>query len=293
MILLDYSAVAIANMMIAIKKDKEELTEYFALHMIMNSIRKNYKKYKREYGVMIICCDGPYNWRKETFPLYKHKRKKDKKDSSIDWDFIYKNLEYVKAKIKEDFPIIVIEHSCCEADDVIGTLARYASSNEIPTIIVSNDKDFLQCHSEYVCQYRPINDIIIREPNPSRNLKELVIRGDYDDGVPNIKSPDDIFTIEGKRQSPIYKKDLTKWLDDTEFSFLKEDDLMKKRFNRNFTLIGLINTPEQYQQEIICDYVNQYATLLPNKQKMIQFFMDHRLRYMHERIDDFIYRKNA
>jgi hypothetical protein len=290
MILLDYSAVAIANIMIAIKKDKEELTEFFALHMIMNSIRRYYKKFKREYGVMVICCDGSANWRKEVFPLYKHKRRKDKKDSSVDWDFIYEKIDYVKEELKRDFPIIVIEHPKCEADDVIGTLARFSTENEIQSIIISNDKDFIQCHSDYVCQYRPISEATIREPNPVRSLKELVIRGDADDGVPNIKSPDDIFTIEGKRQSPIYKKDLDKWLDDDELTFLKEDKVLEERFRRNFNLIGLINTPEQYQHDIIAEYVKQYTNLKPNKPKMVQFCMEHRLRYIHERIDDFIYR---
>ena len=60
MILLDYSQIALANIIVQ-KIDDEELIR----HMILNSIRMYNKKYRDEYGQMVICCDGFNTWRKE------------------------------------------------------------------------------------------------------------------------------------------------------------------------------------------------------------------------------------
>jgi len=287
MILLDYSAVAIANIAVALHKDKEELTEFFVLHMILNSIRKSYKKNKGVFGDMVICCDSSTNWRKTVFDAYKYKRRKDKKSSDIDWDFIYHHLEYTKEALRDGFPFKLIEVPDCEADDVIGTLARYSTENQIDTVIISNDKDFVQCHSDYVSQWRPISESYMRHENPELQLKELIIRGDRDDGVPNIKSPDDIFKQEGKRQKPIYKKEVDIWLRDDDNTFLNENAELKDNFARNKLLIDLEQTPMFLQQRILESY-NAQANTKPNMGKMTQFFMKHHLRYLHEHINDFM-----
>jgi len=286
MILLDYSAVAIANMMVAINRDSEQLTEHFALHMILNSIRKSYKQHKNDFGTMVICCDSDFNWRKKHFPFYKYKRRKDKKESNIDWDLIYKCLDFVKNEIRNGFPYLVIEEHGCEADDIIGVLGRFATDMKKPTVIVSNDKDFIQLHSEYVCQWRPIEQAFVRNLDPKRFLKELIIRGDSEDGIPNIKSQDDIFTIEGKRQSPIYKKDLDIWLDDDDNTFLNENETWKRNYERNKLLIDLTITPAKLVTPIIVAF--ETGRQRANKPKMTKFFMKHRLRYLHEKINDFI-----
>jgi hypothetical protein len=286
MILLDYSAVAIANIMISIKRDKEKLTKEFALHTILNSIRKSYKQHKTKYGTMVICCDSKRNWRKDVYEFYKYKRRKDKKNSDIDWDLIYECLDFTKKEINEGFPYLVIEEDNCEADDIIGVLAKYATKNKKPTVIVSNDKDFIQLHSNYVCQWRPIEQAFVRHPRPEEFLKELIIRGDSEDGIPNIKSPDDIFTLEGKRQKPIYKKDLDNWLHDEGNMFLYENEEWLENYNRNKRLIDLSYTPDKCCHSIIEKF--ETGRQRANKPKMIKFFMKHRLRYLHEKIQDFI-----
>ena len=285
MILLDYSAVAIANMMVAIKKDGEELNEKFALHMILNSIRKANKQFSKEFGKMVICCDAPSNWRKEKFPLYKWKRKKDKEKSDINWDLVYKCLDYVKEQLSKDFPYLVIEEDGAEADDIIGALAYVSRVSKIPTVIVSNDKDFIQCHSKYVCQFRPCEQAFVRNPDPKRALKELILRGDSEDGIPNIKSQDDIFTIEGKKQKSMFKKELDIWLQDGNTDFCENEE-WKKNYERNTLLIDLDNTPTEITNKIVTKY--DKGVRRANKAKMTKFFMKHRLRYLHEKINDFM-----
>ena len=284
MILLDYSAVAIASIMISIKMEGEQLSEAFALHMIMNSIRTFNKKFSNEYKPMIICCDGKENWRKEVFPFYKYKRRKDKDKSDVDWELIYKCLDYAKEEIRDGFPYLVIEIDNAEADDIIGALAKYATEWKEKTVIVSNDKDFVQTHSDYVSQYRPCESGFMNIPRPDLQLRELIIRGDADDGIPNIKSPDAIFTMEGVRQKPIFAKDVEKWVHDERLSFLTDET--RDNYYRNEMLIDLDFTPNEIREEAINRYLGYNER--PNKMKMTRFFMNNRLRNLHEKINDFM-----
>lgn len=287
MILLDYSAVAIASMMIAINKEGEQLTEAFALHMILNSIRVANKKFSRKYGTMVICCDHRHNWRKDSFEFYKYKRKKDRKNSDVDWSLIYKCLEFVKEEIRDGFPYLVAEVKDAEADDVIGALAKYATDNENPCVIVSNDKDFIQRQSEFVCQYRPCDKGFVNNPRPDLQLKELIIRGDSDDGIPNIKSADNHFTLEGelkKKQKSIFQKELDIWLYDDDLKFLTEET--KDNYYRNRKLINLDFTPDVIKKEAVKQF--EEGRQRANKPKMTKFFMKNRLRYLHEKINDFM-----
>ena len=50
MILIDYSQIAIANIVIALKRDGEIPTPEMARYMILNSIRGYVHQYKEEYG---------------------------------------------------------------------------------------------------------------------------------------------------------------------------------------------------------------------------------------------------
>lgn len=288
MILLDYSAISIATIAVVANTDPDVkrtgIDKQYALHIILNSIRRYNKMFRGDYGEMIICCDSPYNWRKKVFEYYKYKRRQEKKKSSLDWDMIYECIEYAKSALSDGFPYLVIEHMMCEADDIIGTLARYATNKKEKTVIVSNDKDFVQLHSDFVCQWRPCIDGYYNVPDIDAYMKEMYIRGDRDDGIPNIKSPYDIFTQEGKRQKPIYKKEIEKWIKDDDLSFLDTPEL-KARYKRNKILIDLTYTPKAYQKEIINIYENR--ELRKNKKKMIAFFIKHRLKELQNKLNDF------
>ena len=271
-------------MMVSIKREGEVLNDKFALHMILNSIRRANVKFSKKYGTMVICCDAKKNWRNDEFEFYKWKRKQDRKESDVDWKLIYKCLDFVKDALDADFPYSVITVDNAEADDVIGALARYATENDKNTVIVSNDKDFIQLHSKYVCQFRPIDQGFVRELEPKAFLKELVLRGDKDDGVPNIKSDDNHFTIAGKRQKSMFAKEVDVWkYEDNEDSIPKE---FINNYYRNQRLIDLTFTPESIKVDSVEQFIagRQRA----NKPKMTKFFMKHQLRYLHERINDFI-----
>ena len=118
MILLDYNQIALSNIIVQ-KIDDENLIR----HMILNSIRMYNKKYRDEYGRMVICADGPNTWRKDYFPQYKAHRKKARDNSNLDWNIIFNTLNMVREEIKENLPYKVMHEEGFEADDMIGALA--------------------------------------------------------------------------------------------------------------------------------------------------------------------------
>ncbi len=284
MILLDYSAVAIANMMVAIRIDNEQVSMQFALHMILNSIRRANKQFKSEFGTMVICCDDKKNWRRKTFQPYKYKRRKDKEESEIDWDLINECLDFVKKELRKGFPYLVVQVEEAEADDIIGALARYATANKKPSVVVSNDKDFVQLHSDFVCQWRPCEKAYVRNPDPKSFLKRLIIKGDKDDGVPNIKSPDEIFMTEGKRQKSIFQKELDVWIPDDDNASIPSEFM--DNYYRNKRMIDLTFTPNDIKESAVMQFID--GRQKANKPAMTKFFMKNKLRYLHERINDFI-----
>ena len=101
MILIDTMQISLANISMAIKVYGEEVNEGYVRHMILNSLRSYHKQFKEEYGEMILCYDGGKNWRKEVYPQYKANRKKDREESTLDWNQIFAWIHGVKDEIKD------------------------------------------------------------------------------------------------------------------------------------------------------------------------------------------------
>jgi len=91
MILLDYSQIALSNIIVRKLNDESMIR-----HMILNSIRMYNKRYRDEYGQMVICADGMNTWRKDYFPHYKANRKKGRDNSDQDWTEIFRILHLVR-----------------------------------------------------------------------------------------------------------------------------------------------------------------------------------------------------
>ena len=141
MILLDYSQIALSNIIVQKLNDESMIR-----HMILNSIRMYNKRYREEYGQMVICADGMNTWRKDYFPYYKAKRRKNRDSSDQDWNEIFRILHLVRDEIKENLPYKVVHMEGVEADDIIASLVLQSQEfgmNE-PIMIVSSDKDFIQ-----------------------------------------------------------------------------------------------------------------------------------------------------
>ena len=112
-------------------------------------------------------------------------------------------------------------------------------------------------------------------------LKQLVIRGDKGDGIPNILSPDDVF-VSGGRQKPITEVKIIKWLNQEPKEFCTED--MLRNFSRNELMIDLTKIPEVLRENIL----NTYETVKGRtKQEFLNYMMSKLLKNLIEVAHEF------
>lgn len=274
MLIFDFNQIVIANLMEQIGSTKTAVDESLVRHMVLNTIRANVRKY-REYGEVVIACDSKHYWRRDIFPNYKSNRKKNRDSSGHDWASIFECMSKVREELKEHSPYKVIDVYGAEADDVIGVLTQAYGLRE-KIMILSSDKDFVQLQTNpNVKQYSPSMKKNITTDDPIVQLKELIIRGDTGDGIPNILSPDNSF-VDGIRQKPITAKFLA------EFEANKEKH--QRNFDRNKQLIDLSCIPGSVSKNII----DTYEELKPaNKQKFMNYMIANRLKNLLEVIDEF------
>lgn len=258
MILLDFSPVVIANLMVELHGDsKKEYLEGKKLnadlvrHMILNSIRAYNVKFRKEFGEMVIACDGYNCWRNAVFPHYKHKRKEQRDDTDVDWDDIYRVLKQIRNELTDHGPYRVLRVDGAEADDIIAVLAKRETN---PVLIISGDKDFQQLQEhKNIKQIAPVSKEFIVCKNPHAFLKEQIIRGDTGDSIPNFLSADDCFVTK-TRQKSIMQKKLDVWLGQAPEEIIGGNQDWKKNWERNKVLIDLNYIPDDIQTAIVEAY---------------------------------------
>jgi 5'-3' exonuclease len=279
MILIDLNQVLLAGLMAQIANQKGKLDENLIRHMVLNIIRGHVKNFKKDYGEVVLCCDNRKYWRKDYFPFYKASRKKNRDKSDLDWHMIFDMLAKFKQELKDHFPYKVLDVEGAEADDIIGTLVPIYSPHQ-KILILSSDGDFLQLqYYANVKQYNPSQKKYVISENPIMDLKEKIIRGDKGDGIPNILSPGDCF-VRDLRQKPITKPMLDKMLQE---SWLEQNESVKANWMRNSTLIDLTFIPVEIREKII----NTYEETKPAKGKLLNYFIEFKLKNLIEVIEDF------
>lgn len=282
-ILLDASQIMVANLMVELTRGDGSYDDGMLRHMILNSIRAIRRKFKDEYGEIVICVDDSNYWRKSAFPYYKAARKKAKEKSLIDWNAVYKSINAMKDDLDKFFPYQYISVENAEADDIIGTIIHHKGQvldTGEPILIVSGDRDYFQLHGYgNVKQYDPVKKRLLSETNPDRYLFEHILRGDPGDGIPNILSPDNALVI-GERQKPITKKRIEQW--DYSTDFMKENEL--RGYKRNEMLIDLKHVPKGIQARAIEIYESENTR---DRSKLFDYFMRNRLKNLTENITEF------
>lgn len=293
MILVDMNQCMISNLMMQIRMN-DGLNEDMVRHMVLTALKSYKKKFYSDYGNMVLCYDSKHYWRKEVFPYYKQNRKKDREKSILDWNKIFEILNKLRDEIRNNFPYIVMEVYGAEADDVIATLCKYTSNKNTERaftnskldkiLILSGDKDFIQL-SKYpeVSQYNPKDrKYIPKSIDPEQYIREHVIKGDRSDGIPNFLSDADTF-VSGKRQKPISKKNIIKWVAQHPEQYCNESQLIN--YHRNLQLIDLSHIPKSLESEIVSEYEKLYNT--PRTKVTLDYFIKHKLVTLLEELEDF------
>ena len=278
MIIVDINQIMISNLMVTIHRDNLELSEDLIRHMVLNSLRGHNKKFRKQYGDMVIACDSGNVWRRQAFPNYKAGRKANREKSEHDWTMIFDLLSKVKNEIKEFLPYKVIEVESVEADDIIAVLCRRTNEK---VLILSGDKDFIQLHNDRIKQYNPVlNKFVGQGENPSIYIREHILKGDRSDGIPNVLSDDNVF-IEGRRQTPLTKKKIEAWVNEVVPTF---NDVQQKNYERNRQLIDLNCIPKELESNINREFDNvEVAT----RDKILGYFINKKLKTLIEVIDEF------
>ena len=300
MILLDYSQIVIANVMM----NKRAMSEDFVRHAVLNTIRMYHHKFRGEYGQLIVCCDAKDNWRKDAFKYYKAQRKTTRDKSDFDWTELFRLLHKIREEISENFPYKVVYIDKAEADDIIATIVMkreqkakklWQENNNVsvdsieelfveqePVLILSSDKDFIQLQKyPNVDQYSPLTKKFLNTDNPDNFLREHILRGDTSDGVPNFLSSDDTFVTD-KRQTPLSKKKVSVWSELEPDVFCQGEQL--RNFRRNEMLIDFTKIPEWLQINIEDEYVNQPEV---GRSRLFNYFIKYKLKNLMEHINEF------
>ncbi len=298
MILVDYSQIALAAILTFqadLKSNDPERIVDLIRHVTLSTIKAYKKKYGREYGNIVLCCDGRKYWRREIFEHYKASRKKARDASDLPWKLIFDTMSQIRDDIAQNFPYRVIHIERAEADDVIAVLTKWTQDNELAQVglveepqkvlILSSDHDFIQLQKyDNVTQWSPNTKKFIRVNDKERHEKYIThIVKAGDDGIPNILSPDDIFLQEGVRQKPISQKRLDEFLEKGIDAC--RNDTERRNWHRNLNLIDLDLIPDDIQKEIVDAYL--YTKVKGNKMSAFKYLMEHRCRILMEEIEDF------
>ena len=282
MIILDYNAIAIANIVV----QKVAIDEDMIRHMILNSIRMYNKKFRDQYGQMVIANDSS-NWRKDVFPQYKHSRKSNREASTIDWPEVFRIINLVFEEIGDNLPYKTVRVTGCEADDVIGALVErtqeFGKHDEV--MIVSADKDFIQLQKyNNVRQFSPMTKKFIEHSDPVEYLFEHILKGDSGDGVPNVLSPDNTFS-DSIRQSPMTKKKIETYRVPADQLPEVMGEEIYRNYCRNKRMIDLTQTPANLVEEINKTYEESKPA---HQSKVLNYLIKKRCKMLIECAGEFL-----
>ena len=289
MILIDYNQVCLAAILSFqgdLKKGTDADKVNLIRHVAITSIKSYKAKYGKEYGDIVIACDGRKYWRKDFFPNYKGQRKKAREESDLDWKLIFDTLGEIRDDIRSYFPYKVIHLERCEADDVIAVLTKDTQEfgKYEPVMIISSDKDFKQLQRyDNVKQYSPFlkKQVTISTKELKSWMVEHIVKGDSGDGVPNILSNDNVI-VNGDRQSPVSSKRLNEFIENG-FSACRNDE-ERRNWHRNEKLVDFGHIPEDITNIILKEFEKEP---IGDKNSIMNYLIKNKCRLLLDSIEDF------
>jgi len=176
---------------------------YGALLTALDKTISNYRKWYPFANIYLVSDSKEKSWRKQLIKTYKSTRKKD---SDIDWQFVYQTYEQFKSELQS---VKVLEAPHVEGDDWISFLTSKANSEGRSTIIVSNDHDIKQIVG-YSLDPLWINIMT----NEMYNKEKLFMPKNYQIFISSVKNlpNDDIFNLNDNSEFiSLMDKFLTKY----------------------------------------------------------------------------------
>lgn len=264
-------------------------------HVILNSIQSYKKKYSPEFGEMVIACDAKNYWRRDYFEHYKAGRKKAREASGLPWGLIFDTITSVREDLEKYFPYKVVRVDKCEADDVIAVLSEWTQDNDFvqtglieepqKVLIVSSDHDFFQLHRfDNVRQWSPRVKKFVKAAKNHMTTDHIVhVVKAGDDGIPNVLSPDDVFIREDMRQKTVSAKRLAEFVERGKDAC--SNDLERRNWDRNMTLVDFGYIPVDLKNEIIQVYENSKP--MKDRMAIMNYLIRNKCRLLLDKIEDF------
>jgi len=137
---------------------------------------------------MVFCFDRKEpSFRSEIYEEYKANRTEMPDDLEPQIPFI--------REITEKLGVQALDKLGYEADDIIGTLAKWGEAQKMAVSIVSCDKDFAQLVNDNITLYDTMKNIRYDRPavvekwgvNPEQIIDYLAIVGDTSDNIPGVR----------------------------------------------------------------------------------------------------------
>ena len=284
MILIDLNSAMIASLM-ALNSGDIDVDENMLRHFCLNAIRSYVLKFKSNAPV-VLCDDPEVSWRREIFPQYKQRRREKREEDAEKWKVFFGHLSKIKQEFAQFLPYVYLKVNRAEADDLIAILAK--STNE-PSVIVSNDGDFVQLLTagKNLKIWSPAKGIFMETPaDPDLETKRFVMQGDSGDGVPNILSDDDCFVNTEKRQKPL-RKTLIEEIVQLPVAQWRTKITPEKNIQRNLKLIDFNYIPDDVRCDILEAYEDRKKNLKVDRMKLLTYLSSNNCRLMIEKITDF------
>jgi 5'-3' exonuclease len=157
---------------------------------LLQSLENTFLNYRRLFPfnkVYLVSDSRGKSWRKDIYPEYKIQRKKD---SDIDWEFVYSTYEEFKGKVASK-GVKVLEGTGLEGDDFIAYVVNQANKLGQSNLIISNDHDIKQ-----LLNFQLDPNWINIMCNEMWNQQKLFIPKNYQLFLSKLKSEeDDIFQL--------------------------------------------------------------------------------------------------
>lgn len=156
-----------------------------AVYGFISMLRKLIAQQAPYYLGIVFDVKGP-TIRHKAFKEYKAHRKPMPEDLVV-------QIPVLKKVIKA-MNIPIFEHEDYEADDVLGSLARTAAAQNIPSVIVTTDKDLFQIVDKNTAVFNPVKEQLLDEKGvkesfgaaPSQVTDVLALWGDPTDNIPGV-----------------------------------------------------------------------------------------------------------
>ena len=156
-----------------------------AIFGVLKMLKILYQQYQPDYFAVVFDAKGK-TFRHEIYPQYKATRAKADDDLIV-------QIEPLQNIIRAlGFPLLI--YPGVEADDVLGTLAKEASKQDIKTIISTGDKDLAQLVNENVSLLNTMNNEALDQAGvknkfgvtPEQFIDFLTLTGDKSDNIPGV-----------------------------------------------------------------------------------------------------------